>query len=184
MKWIAPLAFAALFACGNPDNLVIGSYPLDQSTTIALPEVRSSLFGVAPVTVSAGQPAVQMQVVVLSNAVDLCTKLGAQPDYFHQNTEPSVSFLMWVPPDRIGDFLIGTSNSGSEIVLGTSGVDAGAPSPTRAFPAIAGDINVGQQDSQLQGGFDVAYLLGGSAGEYVGRFKANPCAALSTTTLP
>jgi hypothetical protein len=183
MKWIAPLAFAALCACGNPDNLVVGSFPLNSSTTIGLPEVRSAIFGVAPVTVSPGQ-VVNMQVVVLSNASDLCTKLGAHPDYFHQNTEPSVSFVMWVKPDSIGDFLIPTDNSGSEIVLGTSAVGATTASPTLSFPAVAGDINVGQQDSQLQGGFDCAYFINGGAPEYVGRFKANPCATLAGAQLP
>jgi hypothetical protein len=183
MKRIVPLAFIALSACGNPDNLVVGSFPLDPSTTIALPEVRSAIFGTAPVTVSPGQ-VLQMQVIVVSNASDLCTKLGAHPDYFHQNTEPSVSFLMWVPPDRIGDFLIPTDNSGSEIVLGTSAVGATTPSPTLSFAAIVGDISVGSQDSQLGGGFDCAYFVNGGAPEYVGRFKANPCAALATTQVP
>jgi hypothetical protein len=184
MRRIAPLAFAALCACGNPDNLVVGSYPLDPSTTIALPEVRSAIFGTAAVTVSAGQTQ-PMQVIIVSNASDLCTKLTAHPDYFHQNTEPSVSFVMWVVPDRIGDFMVGTTGTGSEIVLGTSGVDAGTPSPTRAFPAIIGDISIGQQDSQLQGGFDVAYLMPNGAGpEFVGRFKANPCTFPASIQLP
>jgi hypothetical protein len=122
--------------------------------------------------------------IVVSNASDLCNKLQAHPDYFHQNTEPSVSFVMWVPPDRIGDFALGQLNTQAEIVLGTSGVDAGTPSPTRAFPGYAGAVSIGQQDSQLQGGFDIAFLFGNAAPEFVGRFKANSCAALSTTTLP
>jgi hypothetical protein len=136
--------------------------------------VRSALFGVAPVTVAPGSP-MNMQVVVVSNASDLCSKLNAHPDYFHQNTEPSVSFVMWVQADRIGDFLLPANNSGSEIVLGRAAVGSTTPVPTLTFAPVAGDINVGQQDSQLQGGFDIAYFVNGAAPEYVGRFKANPC---------
>jgi hypothetical protein len=183
MKRIAPLAFAALCACGNPDNLVVGSFPLDSSTTIALPEVRSSIFGVAQVTVSPGTKQ-SMQVVVVSNASNLCDKLAANPGYFQSNTEPSVSFVMWVTPDKFGDFLIPNGGVGSEIVLGTSPVDGGTPMQTRVFPTFTGDINVGLPDSQLPGAFDCIYLFPNGSQEFVGRFKANPCSSLAGATLP
>jgi hypothetical protein len=185
MKRLALLALAAA-ACGNPDNLVVGSIPLDANTSIGIATVRSAIHAVASVTITQGQPPASLSVIVLSNASDLCSKLQAHPDYFHVSYEQSTSLLLFVPAGLVGDFFFGQQNVAAGIYFGTTPADAGAPGGVTVYPgAGGGQTSLAQFDSEARGSFD--WFIDDRAGglhDFFGRFKTSPCAALASATLP
>jgi|GEM_PF-1205246 len=194
-------ACAGLFACKNPDNLVVGVGAAAPNQPGAyINTVQSAISGIATVYDAHGvKTSQQVSVVVLSDKPGLCQMLAQHPDYFRNAPQTNVSLLLFAPPDRSGTFYIGggagifaelVPADGPDSDGGTpTTVDGGLVYTTAPFPSTQGQISFQQFDvrvgGQAAGSFDVILLDANTNGvEYYGKFKTQVCDALSTAIVP
>ena len=182
------VALFALFACSGDDNYVLSGYG-----PVIISPVRSSLSAQMNFTDSNHVTHPQW-VIVETDASDVCTKLLTNPTYFQNPVEVFDAAIVWVPPGNLGSFTVGQQNTtgatvGNEIVVGLALADGGSSQLTRLTEVVGvgGVIRLSQFDvgGQAVGSFDVAVFdPGGTAREFVGKFKTSYCTAMESAILP
>jgi hypothetical protein len=185
---LAPLALAALCACGNPDNQVVGGLLGSGSVPNAvINDVASSIFGPGTATDLHGNT-VATNVVLMTDQGDLCNKLAKDPNYLRSPTENFVALVMLSPQREVGTYYMGQTNIGA-LLLTT----AAAGQTVYGFPAAnGGTINIASMHSapggMAEGNFAVqVYDPSNSQSSLYtvyGQFKASECPAIANAYVP
>lgn len=180
---------ASTLSCGEPDNLVLGGF-----NGAIITNVRTAIHGNGQLQpLQAGGTPTPVSVVILSDATDLCNKLGQHPDFFRQSYEVSTALIMWGGRETIGTSTPGLGSTNAEMVVGQSPPDAATPKPPAAYPAgqlVPGSfITLSEFDAspggEAKGSFDLVLAdAGGGGHEFAGHFKTGSCAAIANVLLP
>jgi len=182
-------AICALAGCGSEENTVLAGF----AGAIISP-VRSSISAQVTFTDTSGAQHIQW-IVAMADVPDLCTKVTAHADYFHNAIENFTAIIVWVPPGSIGTFFVGQQGQngeaiGNEVLVG-SGPQNGTPGVTRLAGVFIPGANISLSQfnvgpgGEAKGNFDVVISdPAGAPHEYVGKFKATYCTGAEKAQLP
>ena len=198
--FLALLLLAA--ACGNSDNVILGSLPPGANTPdVFFDSLGSSIHGLATLRDAAGNPtAAKAAVVIMSDRPNLCDRLKATPDYFRNAPEPYEALIMMVPVGqttagcpaatgvRLGTFVVGRQcDEGTQAEV----VAVGSAQATTPFSAVIASYvaltDWPDGDGNSTGSFNLGFSDPSGTGiiySLSGRFKTNLCSAIEGTLLP
>src|SRR5689334_9331678 len=132
MRKLASFVVVCAAACGTGDNTVVGGIGESPITpVIQFDNIQSVINGRVRLFDQNGMATGNnAQVVIISDKVDLCSRLATHPDYFRNPPETYLALILFYPPtDHLGTFFPGRpgdEGTGSEII----GVkDTGQPVP-------------------------------------------------------
>jgi len=182
------LAAAALAACGNPDNQVVGGLLGAGSVPNAvITDVGSAISAPVQATDLRGN-LVARNAIILTDRGDLCAKLADYPDYLRAPIEPFVALVLLTPQRQVGTYYLGQTDIGA-LLLTTSGVGQ----TVYGFPgASGGTIGIGQMNSSRGGNAEGNFAMqvydpsvqNSSLYTVYGQFKTSECPALETAYVP
>ncbi len=173
-------ALAALAACSNPDNLVVGAILGGGNVPDAtIASVGSAIEGTGNITDESGHQS-QRQVILLSDIAGLCEALETDPNFLASPISGFSLLAMTEPPGMVGTFYPGAT--GSEAGFFVAGNAGG---PVYGYPGVGGTVVINELDTQVQGTFDIEFVdTLGDEYEVYGNFQTTPCAAIAGAYLP
>jgi hypothetical protein len=186
----------AAAACGNHDNLILGTTLSGKTASgviwpiLEIDTVNSAIGSQIHLFDAKGNPTgEEAWVVIVSDQSNLCATLKANRNFFHQPTTGFVALILFMPVGKLGTFVIG--RAGDE---GTNGLLVGAPG-AQAATAPFEVLNDGRtfefisvtnwDDGAANGNFQLYFVAPNArVSAFQGQYKTTACDGLDGVILP